>query len=60
MEKLAQQMMPMLNPLMVGPLKAVRPIAAKDVAIAMVKVALNPRPGQTIYSNDQLISIAHS
>ena len=60
MEKLAQQMMPMLNPLMVGPLKAIRPIAAKDVAIAMVKVALNPRPGQTIYSNDQLISIAHS
>jgi uncharacterized protein YbjT (DUF2867 family) len=58
-EKLAQRLSPILNPLMVGPLKKYRAIEATDVARAMGSAVLNFNPGLYIYESDEIFRIAH-
>lgn len=47
-----------VSPLLVGPLRKYRAIQAKNVALAMYRIAQLASPGGTIYPNDKLESIA--
>ncbi|MBO9665903.1 MAG: oxidoreductase [Bdellovibrio sp.] len=58
-EKLAQRLSPILNPLLVGPLKKYRAIKATDVARAMGSAVLNFNPGLYIYESDEIHRIAN-
>ena len=48
-EELGQKLMPLLNPLLRGGLKAYRPITAQQLAQAMVKAAFEPLAGVCIH-----------
>lgn len=47
-EDLGQKLLPVLAPLMLGPLAAYRPVLAEDVARALVALAARDQPGVTI------------
>lgn len=42
---------------LVGPLRKIKPIAADDVAAAMVRVAADARPGAEVYESDRIAEI---
>ncbi len=54
-ERLAQKIMPMLNHVLLGPLRQYRAIPAETVARAMVHVAGLPVTGVHIYDHDQIV-----
>jgi uncharacterized protein YbjT (DUF2867 family) len=58
-EKLAQNIMGKLHFLFVGPFEKYKPIEAKDVAGAMLKVALSASNGIHIYPSNIIAQIAH-
>lgn len=53
-EALAQRAAPVLSPLLVGPLRRYRPVDARTVARAMVKLAATMPPGVTVAESDEL------
>ena len=53
-EKMAQSFSGILSALMVGPLKKYKPVEARKVAAAMLKVALRRLKGQYVLESDQL------
>jgi uncharacterized protein YbjT (DUF2867 family) len=53
-EKLATYILPVLSLFLIGPLKKYKAIDAKTVAKAMVNIALQNKPGFTIYPSDEL------
>jgi uncharacterized protein YbjT (DUF2867 family) len=58
-ERAAQLVLRPLGPLMVGPLRRYRPIHARDVAAAMVRLALSDAAGGVV-ENDRLHDLARS
>lgn len=58
MEKFANGLMSVINPLLVGSLKKYRSIPAKTVAMAMYKQSINSEEGIFIHSSDQIKQIA--
>lgn len=56
-ERLAMALLRPISVLMVGPLHAYRPIAAATVARAMVRVALEKRPGPRVYRSDEIATL---
>ncbi|GAB4423978.1 MAG: oxidoreductase [Bacteroidia bacterium] len=56
-EHLAQRLSPLLDRLFVGPLRVYRAIHARDVARAMIALALHPQPGP-IHRSDALQALA--
>ena len=57
-EDIAQKLSPVLNKLMVGPLKKYRAIKANDIARAMAIATLNFHPGFHVYKSDHIQRIA--
>jgi uncharacterized protein YbjT (DUF2867 family) len=57
-ELFAEIVLKTLKPLLIGPLRAVRAIEARDVARAMRHISRYPQSGCTIYKNDQLQDFA--
>ncbi|MDG0817855.1 Rossmann-fold NAD(P)-binding domain-containing protein [Bdellovibrio svalbardensis] len=57
-EDLAKRFAPLMNKLLVGPLKKYRPIEASDIAKAMAIAVLNFHPGHFIYESDEIQRIA--
>ena len=58
-EKLATYILPVLSLFLIGPLKKYKAIEAKTVAKAMVNIALQNKPGFTIYPSDELQTIGN-
>ncbi|MCK4579349.1 MAG: NAD(P)H-binding protein [Candidatus Marinimicrobia bacterium] len=58
LERLAVVTAPLFAPLMAGPLGPYRPIKAKAVAAAMIKIARKGRDGQHTYPSDQIRVLA--
>jgi hypothetical protein len=46
----------LLSPLLLGPLKKMRPINSEKVAKAMIKIA-NENLGKTIFESDEIVEI---
>ncbi|MCU0450858.1 MAG: oxidoreductase [Bernardetiaceae bacterium] len=59
-EQLAQRLTPLLNPLLWGPLRKYRAIAAQTVAQAMLKLALADLPGVVVKNSDELEKMGRS
>ncbi|WP_413584847.1 NAD(P)H-binding protein [Bdellovibrio sp. HCB274] len=59
-EGLAQKLSPLMNALMIGPLKKYKAIAATDVAKAMALSILNFNAGQFIYESDEIQRMSDS
>ncbi|WP_413557969.1 NAD(P)H-binding protein [Bdellovibrio sp. HCB209] len=59
-EAFAIKLAPIMNALMIGPLKKYKAIAAKDVAKAMALAALNFNAGQFIYESDEIQRMSDS
>jgi uncharacterized protein YbjT (DUF2867 family) len=57
-EELMQKISPVLNALLVGPLKKYRAISATDIARAMAIATLNFHPGFHVYQSDHIQRIA--
>lgn len=57
-EQLAQYIFKVINPLMVGPLKAGKAIKAETVAKAMLKLAQQAKTGKQIYKNNELFDLS--
>lgn len=57
LERLGTVLLRPLAVLMVGPLRPYRPIAAAAVARAMVRVALEERPGPRVYRSDEIAAL---
>ena len=55
LERLGTPLMRAVAFAMVGPLRRARPIAAADVAAAMVKVAKKARPGAHVYTYGEMV-----
>ena len=53
-ERIAGAVLGVLNPLLVGPLKGLRPTAADDVAAALVALAATHRPGVNRYGPEAI------
>ena len=53
-EKIGITIFKILSPLMVGPLKRMKPIHVKTVAIAMIKIA-QLELEQTIFASDEIV-----
>ena len=51
-EKLAMALFPFVIPLLVGPLRKYRPIAASAIAEAMLRAARENRPGVHVFESD--------
>jgi len=58
-EKLATYILPVLSLFLIGPFKKYKAIEAKIVAKAMVEIALQNKPGFTIYPSDELQTIGN-
>lgn len=58
-EKLATYILPVLSLFLIGPFKKYKAIEAKTVAKAMVEIALQNKPGFTIYPSDELQTIGN-
>lgn len=58
-ERVAEIMMRPVTPLLIGPARRYRPIRAKDVAVAMVRLALSSGTGGTLES-DEIQEVADS
>lgn len=58
-EKLATYILPVLSLFLIGPFKKYKAIEAKTVAKAMVNIALQNKPGFTIYPSDELQTIGN-
>ncbi|HLA64686.1 MAG TPA: NAD-dependent epimerase/dehydratase family protein [Rhodothermales bacterium] len=57
-EGVASGVLTVLRPVLVGPLRKLRPNPADTIAQAMVAVAARPRPGVHVYSADRLEGLA--
>lgn len=57
-EDIAQKISPVLNKILVGPLKKYRAIKANDIARAMAIATLNFHPGFHVYKSDHIQRIA--
>lgn len=57
-EKIGGMLMSALKPIMIGPLRKVRPILAEDVARAMVEVARMEQIGFNVYESNEIQKIA--
>lgn len=58
-EKLATYILPVLSLFLIGPFKKYKAIEAKTVAKAMIEIALQNKPGFTIYPSDELQTIGN-
>ncbi len=58
-EKLATYILPVLSLFLIGPFKKYKAIEAKTVAKSMVNIALQNKPGFTIYPSDELQTIGN-
>ncbi|CAG7628170.1 hypothetical protein PAESOLCIP111_02992 [Paenibacillus solanacearum] len=56
-ERAAMGLLLMISPLLAGPLRPYKPIAAERVARAMVRAALSERQGSHVYTYDQMIAL---
>ena len=56
-EKLSEPVLKALSVVMIGPAAKYRPIAALNVARAMVRVAATPKAGTTVYLSDQIAAL---
>lgn len=59
-EKTATKAFRFLAPALVGPLRKFRPIAASDVAAAMLSAARAAEPGRHIYAYDDIVRLART
>lgn len=59
-ERVAQWLMPAINPLLRGKLSRYRGIDASDVARAMIRAVKAPAPGLFIYEYDDMIRLSRS
>lgn len=59
-EAIASKLSPLMNALLIGPLKKYKAIAAKDVAKAMALAALNFTEGKFIYESDEIQRMSDS
>lgn len=57
-EEIAQKLNPLMNKILVGPLKKYRGIQATDIAKGMAIATLNFHPGHFIYESDEIQKIA--
>ena len=57
-EAFARVLVPVLNPLMLGPARRYRAISADTVAAALIAAAENRRPGHAVWEHDQLQAAA--
>jgi len=57
-EDIAQKLAPVLNKVMMGPLRKYRAISAKDIAKAMAIATVNFYEGRYIYESDEIQAIA--
>lgn len=57
-EAIAQTVLPPLNPLLLGPLRIYRAIAAETVAAAMVAAASASQPGKFVWHHDEIVAAA--
>ena len=57
-EQIAEKVMRVINPLLVGSLKKYRSIAAESVALAMLSKSLSPEVGVFTLASDQIQKIA--
>ena len=55
-EKIGIIVFKILSPLMLGPLKRMKPIHVKTVASAMIKIA-RLEPTQTIFESDEIVQL---
>jgi len=53
-ERVAEAVLGMARPFLVGPLRTFRPTAAEDVAAALVEIAAARRPGATVYDPEAI------
>jgi len=58
-EKVAQLLMSSHSPLMIGGLRKYRPIAGKDVASAMLRIAKKELKGRYIFESDKIQTLAN-
>lgn len=56
-EKISLKMMSAAAPLMAGPIRKYRPIEAETIAKALVKLALERKPGAIVYDSDAVQEI---
>ena len=57
-EAIGKWVMNIMDPLLLGPFRKYRSIAAADVAKAMVKAALSGKPGKQVYLSDAIQKLA--
>ena len=57
-ERIAVLLSPLFSPLMTGPLEKYKPIAASDVARAMINLALKRAGSSSIVNNDEIYKIS--
>lgn len=57
-ESIAQKVMPLLSPLMMGPLEKYKPIEAIAVAKAMIAAARLQQPGKLVYEYREMMELA--
>lgn len=57
-ERIGEWVMRPLSPLMLGPLRKYRPVPARAVAAAMVRLAAEPRPGVRVVESDEIERVA--
>ena len=55
-EKIGVLTFRLLSPLLLGPLKKMRPINSEKVAKAMIKIA-NENLGKTVFESDEIVEI---
>lgn len=58
-ERAATGLLPIISPLLAGPLRPYKPIAAERVARAMVEAAQSERQGSHVYTYDQMIALTN-
>ena len=56
-EKVSEPLLKALSVLMIGPARKFRPVSAATVARAMVRVAVAPKPGTTIYLSYRIADV---
>ncbi len=59
-EEAAKRVMPALGPLFVGPLRRWRPVQARDVAAAMVRLAASAAPGVRVVESEEIPALARA
>ncbi len=58
LENLTQGMFKVINPLLIGPLRKIKAIEGRVVAKAMLKAAIQNKPGKTIWLNPAIMDLA--